>query len=93
MNLNEITTVTDLVNKNEEAPLNLDQLLTLCQDNLGYEDAIRLATAIVDKVAGFHRTVAEEYINGGEPEKATAWTHDQAILTAALLSLQQVTLD
>ena len=95
MNLESINSVNQLLEANQQAPVehNADTMYQLCLEQLGSDDATRLATMLVEQLAIFHQNTRNELTEAGEAERAALWSHDEALLACALTALKNVTLD
>lgn len=93
MNLDSISTVSDLVNQNAAKKLTHEEVYQLAEDNLAYPDAVRLAGALVSQLANFHQRVRMEVLQEGDGERAALWAADEGRLHCALMALEQITID
>ena len=96
MDFSNISSVNQLLEANAQpAPVehNADTMYQLCLENLGAEDATRLAIMLVEQLACFHQNTRNELTEAGEAARACLWTHDEALFACALNALKNVTLD
>ena len=91
MNLDSISTVSELIKQNEV--LSAEQLYQLAEDNLTYPNAVRLATMLVGQLASFHQRTRMELIQEGDGERAAMWAADEGRLHCALMALNEITID
>lgn len=96
MELSNINSVNQLLEANQQpAPVehNADTMYQLCLEQLGSDDATKLATMLVEQLAIFHQNTRNELAEEGEAERAAIWAHDEALLACALNALKRVQLD
>ena len=92
MDLNTVTTVTDLVNQNQEpvAP-DTDRLDAVLESlDLDLTDTYELAKRLVQRLGSFHQSVVAQLTEEGETERAVVWAQDEKLLETAWNLLNQV---
>ena len=92
MDLNTVTTVTDLLNQNQEpvAP-DTDRLDAVVDSlNLDLDDTYSLAKKLVQRLGSFHQSVVAQLTEEGETERAVVWAQDEKLLETAWQHLNQV---
>ena len=90
MNLTEISTVNDLIKENEKSTYDIAEEAA---GNLSYADGKRLAQYLLCALGSMHEETANEKLEAGNTESASAWFKDEQKLHTAWDLLNSVEID
>lgn len=89
MNLNEVTTVTDLLKQNETNKSPLETVTEALQE-LDYKESREVVHFLLQNMLEWHRSQAVQLGMGDEPMSALPWADDAGRLAAVLALLETI---
>jgi len=97
MDFNDINSVQDLLNKNNEEDVITSQemLIESLTDDI-YKEAPEISQGVIihllESLATFHQNAMTDYLEKGETMKAMCWTGDNIRITTAINLIKEVQL-